>query len=162
MLDCMQNTLPRHQAMPLGAVRCQAVAAEEVAAEPVPPVGQALPVEAEFILSALEAAGHRRQGLASRRQFDRVPYHAIVHLHLFSDRPGARPWVLFARDVSIQSLGFVARDRLPLGYGGSVVLRTPDGREIRADCVLQRCRETVSGWFEGSLAFNRPQRALEK
>jgi hypothetical protein len=116
-----------------------------------------LPAEVEFILSALEAGQFAG---ASRRRTQRSPYRVSACLKLFSDRPDAPPWQLFVRDVNPKSLGFVTRHRLPLGYGGLLTLTAPDGRPLKIDCTLLRCREAVQGWFEGSMYFNREQPAF--
>jgi len=42
-----------------------------------------------------------------------------------------------------------------------VHLRGPGGEELAVDCTVRRCRETVNGWFEGSLSFNRVQFAFD-
>ena len=118
------------------------------------PVVPPLPPDVEFVLSALEAGRHRGP---SRRKHDRGAYRVAAKLKLFSDTPQAEPWVLYTRDVSHQGLGFVTRHRLPLGYGGIITIRNPQGKEVKIDCTLLRCREAVTGWFEGSMYFNREQ-----
>ena len=57
-------------------------------------------------------------------------------------------------------MGFVTQQRLPLGYGGVIQIEGPDGQELSIECTVRRCRETVNGWFEGSLSFNREQAAF--
>jgi hypothetical protein len=113
-----------------------------------------LPKEVEFILSALEAGIHGRE---NQRTAGRLPYRCKAVLQLYSDPAGTPPWILYARDVSPRSLGFITRHRLPLGYGGIVELLDVTGETIRVDCTLLRCREAVAGWFEGALYFNRHQ-----
>jgi len=128
--------------------------------EPLSEVAEANPLEVEFILSALEAARHSGAPRIDRRQAGRKRFRVVAQLKLFRDPTGARPWALYGRDASTRGLGFITRHRLPLGYGGTVRLCGPDNQEITADCTIQRCRETVHGWFEGSLAFNREQWGL--
>jgi hypothetical protein len=118
------------------------------------PVIPPLPADVEFILSALEAG---RFSGPSRRKQDRRTYRVEAKLRLFSDGPDTSPWTLYTRDASHQGLGFVTRHRLPLGYGGIITLMNPQGREVKIDCTLLRCREAVTGWFEGSMYFNREQ-----
>ena len=113
--------------------------------------------EAEFIMSALEAG----RSTPERRSGERVPHRTLAQLKLFSDRPGTPPWTLYTRDAATRGMGFITRHRLPLGYGGTVHLRGPNGQELAVDCTVRRCRETVNGWFEGSLSFNREQFAFE-
>jgi len=140
---------------------CGAVAALEFHPERCKVVADdALPAEADFILSALEAAHAAKPRLIERRATGRMAFRAVGRLKLFCDLPGAEPWMLYSRDATTRALGFITRHRLPLGYGGVVTLIGPDQREIKADCVLHRCRETVSDWFEGSLTFNREQWAF--
>jgi hypothetical protein len=118
----------------------------------------AWPAEAEFIMSALDAG---RIAPAERRGGDRVTHRALGELRLFSDQTGTPPWTLYTRDGSPRGLGFITRHRLPLGYGGVVELRGPNGEELSISCTVRRCRETVNGWFEGSLSFNREQWAFD-
>lgn len=111
-------------------------------------------LEVDFILSALEAAGHAH---LQRRAAPRRSYRVQATLRLYSDEASSPPWVLYTRDACRRGLGFITRHRLPLGYGGVVHLRGPDGRVLEIHCTLSRCRETVNGWFEGALHFNREQ-----
>jgi hypothetical protein len=116
-----------------------------------------LPQEVEFIMSALEAGRHVD---TSRRARDRAAYRVSASLKLFSDNPQNPPWCLYVRDINAQGLGFVTRHRLPLGYGGILTIPTPAGKPAKVDCTLLRCRESVQGWFEGGMYFNRPQIAF--
>ena len=109
--------------------------------------------EVDLILSALEAGAAPDE----RRRSDRMRYRTKAQLKLFSDAPGADPSVLFTRDVSPKGLGFITRHRLPLGYGGKIVLPSPTGQLVTIHCTLYRCREAAQGWFEGALYFNREQ-----
>lgn len=127
------------------------------AARPVGGVGGAqgiLPAEAEFILSALEAGQH---SCGDGRKSGRTQYHKPASLKLYSDDPQAPPWHVYVRDIGPQGLGFITRHRLPLGYGGILTIVTPQGKTVRVDCTLLRCREAVQGWFEGGMYFNRHQ-----
>jgi hypothetical protein len=110
--------------------------------------------QAEFILSALDAGQYRR---TERRHAPRVRYRVRGTIRLYSEPDGADPKIIFTRDVCPRCLGFVTPHRLPLGYGGILELQDPDGNQIRLDCTLLRCHETVDGWFEGSVYFNRTQ-----
>lgn len=116
------------------------------------------PPEADFILSALEAG---RNGQGNRRHHTRLRYHVRAELQLFADGPGVPPWELYTRDVDQRSLGFITPHRLPLGYGGRLRLIAPNGVPVTIECTLLRCREAVSGWYEGALYFNREQWAFE-
>jgi hypothetical protein len=115
----------------------------------------ALPQEAAMILTALEAAAGRE----NRRQGIRATYRATAMLWLFADAPGSSARVLFTRDVDERGMGFVTRERLPLGYGG--VIRLPSQRNpatiLSISCTLYRCRVAAPGWYEGALHFNRDQ-----
>ena len=122
-------------------------------------VDSKLPAEAEFIMSALEAA--RGGGRPERRVVGRCLHRAVARLRLFSDARDAEPWEIYTRDGAPRAMGFITRHRLPLGYGGLVTLIGPDGEELAIDCTVHRCRETVEGWFEGSLSFNREQPAFK-
>lgn len=115
------------------------------------------PAEAEFILSALDAA---RVLPTDRRGADRAAFRAVAELKLFSDERGREPWVLYTRDVAPRGMGFITRHRLPLGYGGILRMRGPTGEELAIDCSVRRCRPAVNGWFEGAMSFNREQWSL--
>ena len=107
-----------------------------------------------MILSAMEAAPRLA---TEKRAHQRMNYHVQAKLTLFADGPMAEPWTLYTRDVDPRGMGFITRDRLPLGYGGWVELQTPNGRVTRIACTLYRCREAIPGWYEGALYFNREQ-----
>ena len=119
--------------------------------------------EAELIISALEAvapapaSGSAAEALENRRRHPRRCYRVIADLRLFSDPPGTPRWRLFTRDVSVRGVGFVTRERLPLGYGGIVEMPGPTGRLLTIQGTLFRCREIGNGWYEGALYFNREQ-----
>lgn len=112
------------------------------------------PAEVDLVLSALEAAAPVHD---DRREYPRLPYRVRAELRLFSDTPGSAPWQLFTRDVSVRGVGFVTRDRLPLGYGGTVSLITPNGRPVNVNGTLFRCRDIGNGWYEAAMYFNRDQ-----
>jgi hypothetical protein len=121
------------------------------------------PAEARMILSAIQAADPGPPaGLAGteRRGKPRYEYQVRAFLRLFSDPDGSAPWKLYTRDASARSLGFITPHRLPLGYGGVVELPGPEGQSVSAHCTLFRCRQTVSGWYEGALSFHRLQPVL--
>ena len=128
----------------------------------------AWPAEVDLIISALAAGEDRGQSLAAtvtgalvgHRQLPRMNYRVLADLRLFSDPSDKEPWTLFTRDVSPRGLGFITSHRLPLGYGGTVELPTPDGHTIEVNCTLLRCREVAPGWFDGALYFNREQPAF--
>jgi len=114
-----------------------------------------LPHEAAMVLTALEAAAGRE----NRRHGVRAAYRSTAMLSLFADPPGASARMLYTRDVDERGIGFVTRDRLPLGYGGFLrlpSLRNP-GTILNIPCTLYRCRLAAPGWYEGALHFNRDQ-----
>jgi hypothetical protein len=115
----------------------------------------ALPQEAAMVLTAMEAAGGRE----NRRQCPRTTYRATAMLWLFADAPGSSARILYTRDVNERGIGFVTRDRLPLGYGGVLRLPGPNtpGKIFSIPCTLYRCRLAAPGWYEGALHFNRDQ-----
>ena len=114
------------------------------------------PPMADLILSAMESGRH---GVTARdrRAQPRLPHRVKGRLRLFSDPPNGQPRVIYTRDVSPRTLGFITPHRLPLGYGGFVEFQAPDGRPRRIQCTLHRCREAAPGWFEGAVCFNREQ-----
>ena len=109
--------------------------------------------EVEFVMSALDAAGHTDE----RRRISRLPYRVRAALQLFADMYDGQTIVLHTRDITPKSLGFITRHRLPLGYGGVVDLPDPTGAVRSIDCTLIRCREVAKGWYEGAVYFNREQ-----
>ncbi|QOV87801.1 hypothetical protein [Humisphaera borealis] len=118
----------------------------------------AFPPQAEMVLSALEVGrasspGHDRRGQA------RKTYRVRAMLRFHSDPSGTPPWTVFTRDIHSRGVGFITQHRLPLGYGGVIEIPDPKGgpTPLRVSGTLLRCREAVSGWFEGSLYFNREQ-----
>jgi hypothetical protein len=113
----------------------------------------AWPAEVELVLSALEAASRPD----NRRRHQRMRYRVPADLRLFSDPPNTPAWRLYVRDVSARGMGFITKERLPLGYGGVVQIPTPSGRITSISGTLFRCREIGNGWFEGALYFNREQ-----
>lgn len=113
------------------------------------------PADVDFILSALEAGVSNAH--VDKRQAVRLPYRAIGHLKLYSAPLDEPATTIYTRDVCPKSLGFVTQSRLPLGYGGILTIKGPDGQEMRLDVTLLRCREAVPGWFEGAVYFNRQQ-----
>lgn len=113
------------------------------------------PAEVDLILSALDAG--KSADYSDRRLGSRTPYRVRGQLRLFSDQPGAEPYVLYTRDVDPRGMGFITPHRLPLGYGGDVELFTPRGKKIRVHCTLLRCRQAAPGWYEGAAYFNREQ-----
>jgi hypothetical protein len=115
--------------------------------------------QAEFILSALDAGQFRPK---ERRNAARIPYRVRAQVRLYSDADDASSKLIFTRDVSPRCMGFVTPHRLPLGYGGVLEIEDPDGNLIKLDCTLLRCHETVDGWFEGSVYFNRTQWQFNK
>ena len=118
----------------------------------------ALPAEADFILSALEAA---RAPVIDRRAVPRLVLRTVAELQLYSDRPGAEPWAIYVRDVTTKGLGCISRRRLPLGNGGHLQICGPNGEQLSIACTIRRCIETVNGWYQGSLSFNREQWAFD-
>ena len=120
---------------------------------------ETVPAEAAMVMSALEAGEHHDQ---DRRRARRAPFRTRTHLRLFRDRPEAPGWELYTRDVNRRGLGFLTRHRLPLGYGGVVVLPDQNGGRSSVHCTLSRCREAAPGWFEGCICFNREQPQFEK
>jgi hypothetical protein len=111
------------------------------------------PTEVRLILSALEAAGNYED----RRETERLRFRVEATLKLFADGPDENGRLLYTRDVSQRGIGFITRYRLPLGYGGNVCILTPQGGLMTVPCVVLRCRQVSSGYFEGSLYFNREQ-----
>jgi hypothetical protein len=120
------------------------------------PAAPLWPPEVDVILSAMDLA-HDRDLDPERRVQGRLPYRVRGELRLFADAPDAPPWRIYTRDADQRGLGFITPHRLPLGYGGWVEVLAPNGRKMKIPCTLFRCRQTVPGWYEGALYFNREQ-----
>ncbi len=118
-----------------------------------------VPAEVSLVMSALEAGRHARGG-ADRRVVRRRPLRRAATLRLYADA-GREPVVVYTRDVGGRNVGFLARERLPLGYGGTIELTGVDGEPARLACVLLRCSPSVAGWYDASAAFNRLQPQFE-
>jgi hypothetical protein len=113
--------------------------------------------EVEFIMSALDAAGYS----LDRRKSVRNRYRVRAALQLYSEMDQrSEAIILYTRDVTSKSLGFITRRRLPLGYGGVLDVPDTDGVMRTIECTLLRCREISTGWYEGALYFNREQPAF--
>jgi hypothetical protein len=117
------------------------------------------PSEVDLIISALDAGS---SGIGrDRRTLPRRPYRRVALLKLFADSPSAAPWEIFTRDANPRGLGFVTRQRLPLGYGGKLRLLSPDGEIVDLGCTVLRCRQTAGGWYDGALTFNQHQQVFD-
>lgn len=114
------------------------------------------PPDVEFVLSALEAG--RRQD--EDRAVLRTRYRVRAALKLFSDDAAASPKLLYLRDVSPQSAGFLCAAPVTLSHGGIVRLPLPSGSVAEIACTVLRCRLAAPGWYEGSVYFNREQHDL--
>jgi hypothetical protein len=112
------------------------------------------PQDAGMVLTALETAGWKDE----RRQHRRTAYRVRATLRMFADAPAARARVLYTRDADHRGVGFITRERLPLGYGGMLRLPSPKtSKTSNIACTLIRCRMAAPGWYEGALQFNRDQ-----
>lgn len=121
----------------------------------------AWPPEVELILSALDTAAQLRmsQGGASDKKRDqrrsaRRPHRVQAELHLFCDTFDHAPWIIYTRDTTATHIGFISDRCIPLGKAGKVRWRDARGKLRTATCAVSRCRETVTGWFEGALALH--------
>jgi hypothetical protein len=122
-------------------------------------VQQELPPEVAMVMSALDA-GQTCQ--TERRLTRRTPFRTVTHLRLFRDTAESPGIELFTRDINRRGVGFITRHRLPLGYGGTVMLPSGVRGSQPIPCTLFRCREAAPGWYEGSLGFNREQPQFDK
>ncbi|MDB5328661.1 MAG: hypothetical protein JWM57_4230 [Phycisphaerales bacterium] len=111
--------------------------------------------EVDMILSAMDAAGSHPQG--DRRAAQRRTRRAKADLRLYAQNPLDPPIALFTRDVSATGIGFITKERLPLGYNGLIRISLDGGDNFTAACSVYRCREAIGGWYEGALHFTRRQ-----
>ncbi len=118
-----------------------------------------LGAEAQFILSAMEAAGPL--DLDRRHQY-RVRYRVEATLRLLTEEAHDAPRQVFTRDMTPSALGFISREPLPLGCGARLHLPAPGGGVDVIACNIIRCREMVHGWFDCAGSFKEGNhRALE-
>jgi len=110
----------------------------------------ALAVEAQFILSALEAAGPLE---LERRARCRVRYRVEAGLQLLADDADEAPRRIYTRDMTPLGIGFVTHDPLPLGAGANLLLPASTGGADMVACNVTRCREIVNGWFDCAVSF---------
>jgi hypothetical protein len=120
---------------------------------------EAIPAEAQMVMSAMEAASG---AAAERRIIRRSSYRSVTDLRLFRDDPTEPRRVVYTRDINRRGVGFVTSHRLPLGYGGVIRLPNENGESVEVHCTLLRCREAAPGWFEGSAIFNRDQPQFDR
>ena len=72
-------------------------------------------------------------------------YRVAADLRLFSDTPGIPAWRLYTRDASARGIGFVTRDRLPLGYGGVVQLPSPTAGPSKSTALSSAAATSATG-----------------
>lgn len=111
------------------------------------------PADVEMMISAIEA-GQRTP--RDRRKRYRLAHRSVATLRLFVDGDGPSR-TIYTRNADSRGVGFLSQERLPLGYGGTVELRTPSGISLTANCTIFRCCEMVNGWYEAALSFNTEQ-----
>ncbi|MGN6725763.1 MAG: PilZ domain-containing protein [Tepidisphaeraceae bacterium] len=131
---------------------------DERPAKPAAKSDNEWPPEVDMILSAMEAA---RADAAEHRLEPRRHHRARAELQLFAHDPLQPPIALFTRDLSRSGMGFITRERLPLGYGGLVAIPLRDNHTITVQCNIYRCREAINGWYEGALTFSVEQPELK-
>ena len=167
-----QHTITRrHSSSVVGsaAVRAQGLEDELLSPEELvkAPVEESLSLEREaaMVITAMEAAMEARLRQLSPmerrlRRISRVTLRVAAHLRLWADGLDGEPWQLFTRDVDGRAMGFVCKDRLPLGYGGWLGFALPGGGKQSLEATVTRCRPCSAGWYEGSLHFTHPQGQL--
>ena len=125
----------------------------------------ALAREAAMVITAMEAAMEARLPQLSPlerrlRRISRVNLRVHAQLKLWADGLDGEAWHLFTRDLDGRAMGFVCKDKLPLGYGGWISFSLPGGRRQNLEVTVTRCRPCSGGWHEGSLHFIHPQGQL--
>lgn len=113
------------------------------------------PAEVDMILSAMDAAA--AHPAIDRRGSSRHARRAKADLRLYAQNPLDPPIELFTRDISATGVGFITKERLPLGYNGLIRIQLDDGETFTASCSVYRCREAIGGWYEGAIHFSRRQ-----
>ena len=127
-------------------------------AEPTAAAAAEWPAEVDMILSAMDAAAARPHD--DRRAAQRRTRRAKADLRLYAQNPLDPAIALYTRDVSATGIGFITKERLPLGYNGLIRIHLEGGENFTAACSVYRCREAIGGWYEGALHFTRRQADL--
>jgi len=115
-----------------------------------PPGKRELAIEAQFILSAMDAAA---PPAVERRRAPRVCYRVEATLHISADDPEGPPRLIYTRDLSPQGLGFISPVPFPLGAGAKLYLPAPGGGVDTIACNVIGCREMLLGWYDGAVVF---------
>jgi len=72
------------------------------------------------------------------------------------------PGVGYTHSISPAGVGFVMDRGLDVGARGTICLAAPDGKEVRVEMRIRRCRRLMSGWFEISAEFQREVAEFEE
>ena len=123
--------------------------------------GVAWPPDVLRIIAALDAAPP--SPAADRRLVPRASYRARAWLAVAGAAPGAVPAMLFSRDVTFRSMGFLTDEPLPVGAAATLHVPMPDLAVRAVACSVVRCRLIEPGWFEGAVVFEQkhPEFAIE-
>ena len=113
---------------------------------------------------ARDAMGYLEQGAVPRVERRRAPRHRYRTPARFA--PANADWsdadaILYTRDVTPWSAGFITLRALDTGTRGALTLTLPDGSTLKTTAVVRRTREFRSGWYEGVLQFSQPQPAFQ-
>jgi hypothetical protein len=108
------------------------------------------PVDAELIASAMTAA---HPGV-ERRSAPREPMSVVAYAWVLCAGGRSGPTVLYLRDRGPIHVGFLTQDPVPLSYTVDLLIADDAGRHLRRTGTVQRCRECVPGWFEGTIKLN--------
>jgi hypothetical protein len=114
----------------------------------------ALPLE---VLEALELEDGLSPDFLERRRQPRSAY--VTEGRLDLDAPalwGGRAHV-YARDINPRALRFVTRSILTAHTRGTLHIDGPDGEPHAIDCIIQRVRLLVPGWWDVAATFTQTQ-----
>jgi hypothetical protein len=110
--------------------------------------------------NAIERIARGRPPRIERRRVSRGVYRMQAWLQPADATGALRSPIIFVRDVDEYGLGFLAHhDVSALGLP-VLFLPAANGRPLRLNCRIARCREFELGWFEGMVQFTQPQPVL--
>ena len=122
---------------------------QAVCSLPVQDDEQPWPAEAREMMSRLSDIF---PPFMERRKVPRARYR--VEASLVGTADGTE-CVLYTRDASAWSLGFITSHVLTPFDHAVVRLVEPSGRMVHIPCLIRRCREFAPGWHQGVLDFDR-------
>ena len=117
--------------------------------------GERFERRAHAIIATMTDAGQVPE--ADRRQGNRQRYLTQARLR-WNDQTGSpeREMTLYTRDVTGNTVGYIASGDLPSSARAIVELPAPNGQRLEAEGLVVRVQTFASGWHEGYVRFDGP------